>query len=86
MISAGSYFVGAYRALSLLQAIPFSVMLYVTLKAELSCTFSCTGFANESLKIELAMRPQGQYGFPLGSVFKGLHAPRELLFIASPFN
>ena len=85
-MSSGWYFVLAYRALSLLQAIPLSVILYVALGAELSCTFSCTGFENESLKIELAMRPQGQYGFPSGSVFRGLHEPRELLFIASPFN
>ena len=85
-MSAGLYFVELYSALSLFQAIPFVVMLYVVLRAELSCTFSCTGFENESLKIELAMRPQGQYGFPSASVFKGLHAPSELLFIASPFN
>lgn len=85
-MSAGSYFVGAYRALSLFQAMPFFVILYVVFEAELSCVFSCTGFANESLKIELAMRPQGQYGFLLGSVSKGLHAPRDLLLTASPFN
>ena len=86
MISAGSYFVEPYRALSLFQEMPVFVMLYVVLRAELSCTFSCTGFENESLNLELAIRPQGQYGFPLGSVSKGLHAPRELLLLASPFN
>ena len=80
------YFVGPYRALSLLQAMPVSVMLYVMFWAELSCAFSCKGLLNVSLKNEFAMRPHGQYGLPLWSTSKGLQEPRELLCTAVPCN
>ena len=58
-ISSIEYDVLPYKALSVSQAMPLFVILYVMFPAGLSLTLVKTGLKKVSLKTELAIRPQG---------------------------